>query len=50
MESEDLKMMFDPCVNRVLELIDEQAAAVAKRGGGVKVIIIYVRLIMCLYF
>jgi hypothetical protein len=37
MASEDLKMMFDYCVNRVLVLIDEQVSAVAKNGGRVKV-------------
>lgn len=29
--------MFDPCVNRTLELIDEQAAAVYEKGVRVKV-------------
>ena len=48
MESEDLKMMFDPCVNRILALIDEQAAAVAENGGRVKVIMHLYETYMCL--
>jgi molecular chaperone DnaK (HSP70) len=34
---EDLMEMFDPCVDRTLELIDEQAAAVVATGNTVKV-------------
>ena len=32
-----MKEMFDPCVNRTLELIDDQAAAVHETGSRVKV-------------
>jgi hypothetical protein len=39
MKSEDLKIMFGPFVNRVLELVDGQAAAVAKNNGRVKITI-----------
>ena len=35
--AEDLMEMFDPCVDRTLELIDEQAAAVVATGNTVKV-------------
>ncbi|KAI9764517.1 MAG: hypothetical protein M1839_005887 [Geoglossum umbratile] len=36
----DLKEMFDPYVNRTLELIDEQAAAVHETGARVKFVLL----------
>ena len=48
MQSDDLKIMFDPCVNRTLELIDEQAAAVYERGARVKVRILQLNMFMLL--
>jgi hypothetical protein len=40
-----MKQVFDPCVNRTLELIDGQVAAVMKAGlGKPKVILLYLRL------